>query len=199
MRLRRSAKRCSPSLSGQETVPGATIFNVFAATLTKMHDPVYAPIELDLDLDKRVGRVRVAGVIDTSVGPILNPADRGGTSRARRAPARIRVSRGRIREWRDPSGRPDQAGALDKPVCACLRDEHDDPGRGLTAIRPMSKLTLERALARDRWVVSGWPCAHRSTRLALAVARMGGDERQSIHGRHGYARHGHERTSGLPG
>ena len=32
-------------LSGQETVPGATIFNVFAATLTKMHDPVYAPIE----------------------------------------------------------------------------------------------------------------------------------------------------------
>jgi hypothetical protein len=60
-------------LSGQETVPGATIFNVFAATLTKMHDPVYAPIELDLDLDKRVGRVRVAGVIDTSVGPILNP------------------------------------------------------------------------------------------------------------------------------
>ena len=37
--------------------------------------------------------------------------DRGGTSRARRAPARVRISRGRIREWRDPGGRPDQAGA----------------------------------------------------------------------------------------
>ena len=59
---------------------------MFAATLTKMHDPVYAPIELDLDLDldKRVGRVRVAGVIDTSVGADPQSRDRGGTSRAGR-------------------------------------------------------------------------------------------------------------------
>ena len=60
-------------LTGQETQPGATIFNVFAPTLVKMHDPVFAPVELDLDLDKRVGHVRVAGVIDTSVEPIRNP------------------------------------------------------------------------------------------------------------------------------
>lgn len=60
-------------LSGQETTPGATIFNVFATTFTKMHDPVFAPIEFDLDLEKRVGRVRVPGVIETSVEPIRNP------------------------------------------------------------------------------------------------------------------------------
>ena len=60
-------------LTGQETVPGATIFNVFAPTLTKMHDPAYAKIEFDLDIEKRVGRVRVAGVIDTAVEPIRNP------------------------------------------------------------------------------------------------------------------------------
>jgi hypothetical protein len=60
-------------LSGQETAPGATIFNVFATTFSKMHDPVFAPIEFDLDLEKRVGRVRIAGVIDTSTAPIRNP------------------------------------------------------------------------------------------------------------------------------
>jgi hypothetical protein len=60
-------------LSGQETAPGATIFNVFAPTLTKMHDPVYAPVELDLDVGKRVGRVRVGDMLDTSIEPIANP------------------------------------------------------------------------------------------------------------------------------
>ena len=69
-------------LSGQETVPGATIFNVFAPTLAKMHDPVFAPIEFELDLDKRKGRVRVANVIDTNVEPIRNPVT-GEEHRAR--------------------------------------------------------------------------------------------------------------------
>ncbi len=69
-------------LSGQETVPGATIFNVFAPTFAKMHDPRYAPIEFDVDLDKRTGRVRVADVIDTSVEPLRNPVS-GDEHRAR--------------------------------------------------------------------------------------------------------------------
>src|SRR5208282_4653861 len=62
-------------LSGQETVPGATIFNVFAPTFAKMHDPVFAPIEFYLDLEKRIGRVRIPGVIDTSIEPIRNPVN----------------------------------------------------------------------------------------------------------------------------
>jgi hypothetical protein len=60
-------------LTGQETVPGATLFNVFAPTFAKMHDPVFAKIEFDVDLEKRVGSVRVAGVIDTAIEPIRNP------------------------------------------------------------------------------------------------------------------------------
>jgi hypothetical protein len=60
-------------LSGKETVPGATIFNVFAPTFAKMHDPVFAPIEFYLDLDNRIGRVRIPGIIDTSIEPIRNP------------------------------------------------------------------------------------------------------------------------------
>jgi hypothetical protein len=38
-----------------------------------MHDPIFAPIEFELDLAKRTGRVKIKGVIDTSVEPIRKP------------------------------------------------------------------------------------------------------------------------------
>jgi hypothetical protein len=60
-------------LSGKETAPGATIYNVFAPTFVKVHDPVSAPIEFYFDLDRRIGRVRIPGIIDTTVEPIRNP------------------------------------------------------------------------------------------------------------------------------
>jgi hypothetical protein len=36
-------------MSGQETEPGATIFNVFASTLAKVHDPIFAKISIKAD------------------------------------------------------------------------------------------------------------------------------------------------------
>ena len=69
-------------LSGQETVPGATIFNVFASVIDTMHPPAFLPIEFELDIDKRLGRLRVEGIIDTSVEPIRNPIT-GAEHRAR--------------------------------------------------------------------------------------------------------------------
>jgi len=60
-------------LSGGETEPGATIFNVFASVIDTMHEPAFLPIEFEVDLDKRTGRVRVDGVIDTRTEPIRNP------------------------------------------------------------------------------------------------------------------------------
>jgi hypothetical protein len=69
-------------LSGQETEPGATIFNVFATTLTKMHEPVFAPIEFEVDLDRRIARFKIEGVVDSKVEPIRNPVT-GEEQRAR--------------------------------------------------------------------------------------------------------------------
>ena len=69
-------------LSGQETEPGATIFNVFATVIDTFHEPMFAPIEFELDMDRRIGRVRVEGVIDTAVEPIRNPVT-GAEHRAR--------------------------------------------------------------------------------------------------------------------
>lgn len=60
-------------LSGEETVPGATIFNVFASVIDRNHDPAFLPIHFELDLERRTGRVSIEDIIDTMVEPIRNP------------------------------------------------------------------------------------------------------------------------------
>ena len=60
-------------LSGQDTEPGATIFNVFAATLETKHAPVFSRIEFEVDIDARRARLVVPGMIETRGEPILNP------------------------------------------------------------------------------------------------------------------------------
>ena len=60
-------------LSGQETEPFATIFNVVAATIDTFHEPIFKPIEFEFDQEKRTGRFSVAGVVNVSAEPIRNP------------------------------------------------------------------------------------------------------------------------------
>jgi hypothetical protein len=60
-------------LKGEETEPGATIFNVFAGTFAKVHDPLFLPIEFSADVDQRLGKLHVAGVLDVTSEPIRNP------------------------------------------------------------------------------------------------------------------------------
>jgi len=69
-------------LSGQETEPGATIFNVFAATFDQVLEPLFKPIEMDIDVDARRGSMRVDGMVHMSASPILNPVT-GKEHRAR--------------------------------------------------------------------------------------------------------------------
>jgi hypothetical protein len=69
-------------LSGQDTEPGATIFNVFAATLEKHHAPIFSRIDFEVDVDGRKARLVVPGMIETRGEPILNPVT-GKTHRAR--------------------------------------------------------------------------------------------------------------------
>jgi hypothetical protein len=60
-------------LTGQDTEPGATIFQVFSTTLTKLHDPIFAKIDFTIDIDARRASLKVPGVIETRGEPILNP------------------------------------------------------------------------------------------------------------------------------
>jgi hypothetical protein len=60
-------------LSGGETAPGATVFSVFASTLEKAFDPVFKKIDLSIDVNGRLGRVSVDGLIEATGEPIRNP------------------------------------------------------------------------------------------------------------------------------
>jgi hypothetical protein len=60
-------------MSGEETEPGATIFNVFAATYSKVHTPMFKPITVEADLTARTGRFDVPGIVESRIEPIKNP------------------------------------------------------------------------------------------------------------------------------
>ena len=60
-------------MSGQDTKPGATMFQVFFSMLSKVHDPVFAEIDFSVDIDKRRAQLKVPGYIEQRGEPILNP------------------------------------------------------------------------------------------------------------------------------
>jgi hypothetical protein len=60
-------------MSGEETEPGATVFNVFASTYETVHTPRFEEIEFEADIDARTGRFRVPGVVEARAEPIRNP------------------------------------------------------------------------------------------------------------------------------
>ena len=72
-------------MSGQDTRPGATMFQVFASMLSKVHDPVFSDIDFAVDIDKRRAHLRVPGYIEQRGEPILNPIT-GGEHRIKIVP-----------------------------------------------------------------------------------------------------------------
>lgn len=68
-------------MTGQDTDPFATMFAVYATTVTKMHEPVFTSIEFDVDVDARRGRLVVPGYVEMTGEPIRNKVS-GQESRA---------------------------------------------------------------------------------------------------------------------
>jgi hypothetical protein len=68
-------------MSGLDTIEGATIFQVFATTYERVYDPVFAPIEFEIDIDARSARLNVPGFIEAHGEPIRN-AVTGAETRA---------------------------------------------------------------------------------------------------------------------
>jgi hypothetical protein len=67
---------------GKDTDPMATMFAVYASTVTELFDPIFAPIDFEVDVDGRTGRLVVNGVIDMKGEPIRNKVT-GEQARAR--------------------------------------------------------------------------------------------------------------------
>ena len=59
-------------MTGQDTDPFATMFAVYASTVTKMHEPVFTTIDFEVDVEGRRGRMRVPGYVEMTGEPIRN-------------------------------------------------------------------------------------------------------------------------------
>ena len=72
-------------MSGEDAEPGTTIFNVFAEEPTPtVYTPMFKPIIVEVDFDKRTGRFDVEGVVQARIETIASrcrpPTSRGCTS-----------------------------------------------------------------------------------------------------------------------
>ena len=69
-------------LHGESTAPGATFFFVVNSTMSEVLETLYSPIELEIDVEARKGRLQVPGVVESTGTPITHPVT-GGEHRAR--------------------------------------------------------------------------------------------------------------------
>ena len=61
-------------LHGGETRDAATHWWVFHAMSSTVHEPIFKPIEFEVDIERRRARVVIAGVLEFSGRPIRSPA-----------------------------------------------------------------------------------------------------------------------------
>ena len=61
-------------LNGEETEPGATHWWVYRAMSSTVHEPLFKPIEFDVDIEARTARVAIPGVVESAGRPIKSPA-----------------------------------------------------------------------------------------------------------------------------
>ncbi len=69
-------------MTGADTDPMATMFAVFASTVETMHEPMFVPIEFDVDVEGRKGKMIIPGHVEMEGEPIKSPVD-GREIRAR--------------------------------------------------------------------------------------------------------------------
>ncbi len=60
-------------LRGESTAPGSTIFNVMNSLVTDEKETLFAPVEVDVDIDERQGKINVPGLVESTGSPIPNP------------------------------------------------------------------------------------------------------------------------------
>lgn len=69
-------------LLGESTAPGGTHFFVFNSTMGEVLPTLYAPIEAEIDVDRRHARVAIPGLVESVGDPMTDP-NSGSEFRAR--------------------------------------------------------------------------------------------------------------------
>jgi hypothetical protein len=69
-------------MQGEGSEPGATMLKIYRDMCATVHAPVFAAIELEIDMGGRTARLNVPGLVETAVEPLKNPVT-GAEHRAR--------------------------------------------------------------------------------------------------------------------
>lgn len=69
-------------MQGEGAEPGSTMLTIYRAMCKTCHDTVTAPIEIELDMEGRKGRIEIPGMVTTAIEPLKNPVT-GAEHRAR--------------------------------------------------------------------------------------------------------------------
>ena len=72
-------------LHGESTTPGATVFFVYNSTMSTVLEPLYAPIDLAIDVDQRTASMTIEGLVESRGEPLAIPGNPG-------LPPRIQLS-----------------------------------------------------------------------------------------------------------
>jgi hypothetical protein len=147
-------------LSGQDTEPGATVFNVFASTLEKVHEPIFAPIEFELDIAARRARVVVPGGDRGPRRADSQSSDWRAAPRAHRHGGQLRVHARRNRTRLDQDAAPNPNGA-----CRLLR-----PIRRNSSLPERRRALSRHGRCGNRVRAAARPNDHRTALTASAAA-----------------------------
>jgi len=66
---------------GESTAPGSTHFHVFNSTMSEVHETLYAPIEMSIDVDARKGHTKIDGMVSSVGTPMIDPHSNKETRR----------------------------------------------------------------------------------------------------------------------
>ena len=58
---------------GESTAPGSTVFYVYNSTMSHVHETLYAPIEMSIDVDARRGHTKIDGLVESKGEPLISP------------------------------------------------------------------------------------------------------------------------------
>jgi hypothetical protein len=60
-------------LQGEGAEPGSVMLQIYRAMCSTWHEPLFAAIEMDVDMTGRTARLNIPGLIETAVEPLKNP------------------------------------------------------------------------------------------------------------------------------
>ncbi len=69
-------------LQGEGADPGTVMLQIYRSMCSTYHEPLFKPIEMSIDMESRIARINVPGMIESAVEPLKNPVT-GAEHRAR--------------------------------------------------------------------------------------------------------------------